>query len=65
MKKAYRFTDWYNEANDFYGSLRECKAKFAAAVKDDPDGRFSIYDISGDFDEGIIFNEKCPEYKGV
>ena len=63
MTKEYRFTDWYNELNDSYGTWKECKRRFDAAVKADPQGRFSIYDVTGDNDFGVLWNEKCPDYE--
>jgi len=65
----YRFTDWDNDFNDQYGSYEQCLILFNEAVKDEPTGRYSIYDVSEcpkceTFkDEGILFNEKCPEYE--
>lgn len=61
IDKEFRFTDWYNEKDDFYGNWQECKTIFDMAVKDEPEGRFSIYDVSKD--EGVLFNENCPDYK--
>lgn len=58
--KNCRFTDWDQEDNDRYGTFTECKEIFDKAVKDDPEGRFSIYDM--DLDVGILFNENCPVY---
>lgn len=69
MDEQYRFTDWENDYNDIYGILEECKKVFNKVVKENPKGRFSIYDISycpncdEQKDEGIIFNKKCPEYQ--
>lgn len=60
MSKMYRFTDWYAEGKDEFGTYRECKKIFDKAVAENPEGRFSIYDT--DTDEGVLFNEKCPEY---
>lgn len=60
MSKMYRFTDWYDEGKDEVGTYRECKKIFDKAVEENPEGRFSIYDT--DTDEGVLFNEKCPEY---
>ena len=61
MTKMYRFTDWYDERNDDYGSYKYCKKLFDKAVAENPEGRYSIYDT--DTDEGVLFNTNCPEYK--
>ena len=64
----YRFTDWENDRGDCLGSLADCRVIFDAAVKDDPEGRFSIYDVSECLacgmrkDEGVIYNTNCPTY---
>ena len=67
LQEGYRYTDWHYEQNDTYGTFQECLKIFNNAIKEDPELRCSIYDISycecgNEFDEGIIFNEKCPEY---
>ena len=49
--------------------LVNSKEMFKKAVEENPEGRYSIYDVSGcedcgeSFDEGIIFNENWEEYK--
>ena len=69
MSDDYRFTDWYEDSNDEYGTFKECKKIFDTAIKKDKEGRYSIYDISYckkcDYckDEGILYNENCSEYK--
>lgn len=67
IKECYRFTDWEHNENDTYGDYEECKKIFDKMVKEEPKGRFSIYDVSecgcGIKDEGVLFNENCPEYK--
>jgi len=69
LTDCFRFTDWENDSNDQYGTFDECKIMFDKAVAEDETGRYSIYDVSEckeceDFkDEGIVFNEKCPEYE--
>jgi len=68
LNPLFRFTDWDNDSNDEYGSYDFCLKLFNQAVKEDPEGRYSIYDVSEcpvceDFkDEGVLFNEKCPVY---
>jgi len=68
LQEDYRFTDWNNDSNDVYGTFEECKKRFDEFVEENPEGRYSIYDVSGceecgeTFDEGIVFNEKCEEY---
>ena len=39
----YRFTDWYNEERDCYGSYEECLVLFNKAVMEDKEARVSIY----------------------
>jgi predicted oxidoreductase len=69
MDEQYRFTDWDNDYNDVFGNWKECKKLFDKAVKDEPKGRFSIYNVSycsncdESNDEGILFNENCEEYQ--
>lgn len=67
IKEHYRFTDWKHSNNDEYGTYDECLKIFKKAIKEEPKGRFSIYDVSecdcGMKDEGILFNRNCPEYK--
>ncbi len=66
INECYRFTDWYYDFNDGYGTYEQCFEIFTKAVKEEPEGRFSIYDVSecncGFKDEGVLFNEFCPEY---
>jgi hypothetical protein len=61
MTKMFRFTDWYNDDNDRYGTYDECLKIFKERVANNPEGRFSIYDTEKDI--GIKYNEQCPEYK--
>lgn len=69
MVIVYRFTDWDNCSYDKMGTYEECQKWFDEAVKDEPEGRFSIYDVSDclecgfEHDEGVLFNEKCPVYE--
>lgn len=67
ITKSFRYTDWWNEENDVWGTYEECLAVFNKAIKENDSLRCSIYDFSGcDCDhkeEGILFNENCPEYK--
>ena len=69
LTEHYRFTDWENDSNDEYGTFEECKKMFDEAVKENPEGRYSIYDVSeckeceSFKDVGILYNENCPEYK--
>jgi len=69
MNEAYRFTDWHYEENDEYGTYEECLVMFNNAIKLNPTGRFSIYDVSEcpkceeSKDEGVLFNENCTEYQ--
>ena len=67
INEDYRFTDWDYDVNDCYGTYEECLELFKKAVKENPEGRFSIFDRSGcdcgTKDEGILYNENCPEYK--
>lgn len=69
MDLQFRFTDWDNDSNDQYGTYDECVTMLKKAIQDEPEIRASVYDISqcpkceSSRDEGIIFNEKCPEYK--
>lgn len=69
MELGFRYTDWHCEQNDTYGNFEECKEIFDEAVKEYPELRCSIYDISycpkceNERDEGIIFNDNCEEYK--
>lgn len=69
LNRLYRFTDWHNDSNDQYGSYDECFKLFSEAVKGNPEGRYSIYDVSecpkcGDRnDMGVLYNENCPEYE--
>jgi predicted oxidoreductase len=69
MEEVYRFTDWDNDYNDTYGNWKECKKIFDKAVKEEPKGRFSIYDVSccpnceTNNDEGVLFNTNCPVYE--
>jgi hypothetical protein len=71
MVVCFRFTDWYNDYNDEYGTFEQCQKLFDEAVKNDPEGRYSIYDVSicseceETRDEGIVFNEQCEEYKPI
>jgi len=71
LKECYRFTDWYNDHNDEYGTYDQCKKMFDEAVAEDSEARVSIYDVSecpeceSFKDEGVLFNEKCPEYQVV
>lgn len=60
-KKLYRFTDWNSDGNDRFGSYSFCLKIFKEKVKDNPDGRYSIYDL--DTDEGVLFNKKCSVYQ--
>ncbi|HKL23359.1 MAG TPA: hypothetical protein VJ895_01265 [Candidatus Nanoarchaeia archaeon] len=69
MNESYRFTDWHNDSKDEYGTFEQCKELFDKAVAEDETGRYSIYDVSECpkckyfLDEGVVFNEKCPEYE--
>ena len=64
MKRIYRYTDWENECNDFIGTYKQCEKVFDKAVKENPELRCSIYDITEDNnEEGVLFNENCPEYQ--
>ena len=69
MTAMYRFTDWYYDNNDSVGNYQKCLQLFKKAIEDEPDGRFSIYDISyctsceNIHDEGILFNENCNVYR--
>lgn len=69
IEREFRFTDWENEYNDVYGNWEECKELFDNAVKENPTGRYSIYAVTiceecGILeDDGVLFNEECPEYK--
>lgn len=67
INEMFRFTDWEKDFNDRIGIYKKCLKLFNKAVKENPEGRYSIYDISeckcGIRDEGVLFNEKCPEYK--
>jgi hypothetical protein len=58
----FRFTDWDNESNDRYGTYEKCLELFNKAVENNPEGRYSIYNV--ETDEGVLFNKKCPVYKG-
>ena len=60
VNKEFRFTDWHDERKDHYGTWEECKKAFDEAIKEEPEGRFSIYDSHEDM--GALFNENCPEY---
>jgi len=70
LRVCFRFTDWENDANDEYGDYDHCLGLFNEAVERNETGRYSIYDVSScescgeSKDEGILFNEKCPEYAG-
>lgn len=66
---SYRFVDYYNESNDVIcNTLDEAKQIMHARVEDDRELRCSIYrdewceHCQEVAEEGIIFNEKCPEY---
>ena len=65
---VFRYTDWYNEGRDEYGSFEHCKDVFDEYVAEDPGLRAAIYDVSHcefcntERDEGILFNENAPEY---
>ena len=60
----YKFIDWYNDSNDLYGKIGECRARYNQMIAEDPERRCSIYKIYADgTEEGILFNENCPEYK--
>jgi hypothetical protein len=67
LTEMYRFTDWYDDSNDEYGTYEECLAIFNNVVKENPEGRYSIYDVSEcshcNFmkDEGILYNPNCSD----
>lgn len=64
----YRFTDWHNDENDVFGTWDDCRKIFDKAKKENPRGRFSIYNCGNcphcgeEYDEGILFNQDCLEY---
>ena len=68
--RDFRFTDWYYEENDVFGTWEDCLEEFNKAIKEDETGRFSIYAVTicdncdSELEhEGVIFNEKCEVYK--
>ena len=71
MKTMYRFTDWYYEQNDsWFDTFEEAEECFNKFVEDNPEGRYSIWAITeheeGEFEEeGVYFNENCPEYEVI
>lgn len=69
ITRQFRFTDWYDETQDVYGSFECCLNWFNKAVEENPEGRYSIYAVticedcdSMLEDEGVLFNDGCPEY---
>lgn len=69
IERQFRFTDWDNDYNDVYGDFDFCLKLFNKAIKEDPEGRYSIYAVTicDDCDnviedEGVLFNESCPVY---
>ena len=70
IDRQFRFTDWDYDQNDEYGNFEDCLRMFNEAVKEDPQGRFSIYAVTickecdeCIEDEGVLFNDNCPAYK--
>jgi len=70
IPRQFRFTDWENDLNDTYGDWDCCLIWFNQAVKENPEGRYSIYAVTicDDCDsiledEGVLYNSKCEVYK--
>ena len=64
VKSYFRFTNWYDESNDYESEdLKTVIKKYIEAINDDRLGRFSIYDLSScgfcemHRDEGIFYNK--------
>ncbi len=67
----YRYTDWYEEYNDNYGTWEECLKLFKEAYLKDPKKRIVIYDVSNcscggvNYEEGVFYNEDAEAYASI